>query len=90
MTLVMAYDFGTTSLKAAVVQHGGRIVADADVSYPVSQPEPGWAELAVEMLWDLAAATGRRALETAGLSGDDISTVVFVAPWKGIVPIGAR
>jgi xylulokinase len=90
MTLVMAYDFGTTSLKAAVLEHGGRILADANASYPISQPHPGWAEQNPALLWERAREVGRVALDRAGLGAADIGAVVFVAPWKGIIPVSAE
>ena len=34
------------------------------------------------------ARAGARALEQAGLRGDVVRSVVFVAPWKGIIPVG--
>ena len=42
--LVMTYDFGTTSLKAALVDKAGRIIAHANEGYPLFQPRVGWAE----------------------------------------------
>ncbi|MFB2596982.1 FGGY-family carbohydrate kinase [Herbiconiux sp. P17] len=87
MTTVLAYDFGTTSLKAAVVEHGGRLLADANAGYPIVQPHPGWAEQNPALLWQKAGEVGRTALERAGRTGHDIDSVVFVAPWKGVVPV---
>jgi len=86
--VVMTYDFGTTSLKAALVDGAGRIIAHASEVYPLSQPKVGWAEQNPRSLWDAGAQAGRRALAQAGLPRDAVASVVFVAPWKGVIPVG--
>jgi len=87
--VVMTYDFGTTSLKAALFDGAGRIIAHASEVYPLFQPRVGWAEQNPRSLWDAGAQAGRRALAQAGLSPDAVCSVVFVAPWKGVIPVGA-
>jgi xylulokinase len=89
VTTVLAYDFGTTSLKAAVVEHGGRLLAEANAGYPILQPRPGWAEQNPALLWQKAGEVGRLALDRARLTADGVDSIVFVAPWKGIVPLSA-
>lgn len=86
----MAYDFGTTSLKVAVIEHGGRIIADANAGYSISQPRPGWVEQDPSHLWETAAKTGRTALQRAQLTASDVDSIVFVAPWKAIIPVAAE
>lgn len=86
MSLIVTYDFGTTSVKVAIVS-GGRILAEANAEYPVSQPRPGWAEQDPARLWDAGAGCGRRALVAAGVAPQDVDAVVFVAPWKNIIPV---
>jgi xylulokinase len=86
--VVMSYDFGTTSLKAALVDRTGRIVAHASEGYPLFQPKIAWAEQNPRLLWDAGAQAGERALKQAGIPREAIRSVVFVAPWKGIIPVG--
>ena len=88
--LVMTYDFGTTSLKAALVDKAGRIIAHANECYPLFQPRVGWAEQSPRLLWEAGAQAGRRALEQGGLSRDAVRSIVFVAPWKGIIPVSGN
>ncbi|HEU5037295.1 MAG TPA: FGGY family carbohydrate kinase [Nocardioides sp.] len=85
----MTYDFGTTSLKAAVVGAGGHIVAESTVTYPVSQPHAGWAEQDPARLWEAAGEAGRTAMARAGLDAVAVRSVVMVAPWKAIIPVSA-
>ncbi len=70
--LIMTYDFGTTSLKAALVDAEGRIIAHANEGYPLSQPRVGWAEQDPRRLWDAGAKAGRRALVQAGLGPEAV------------------
>lgn len=89
MTTILAYDFGTTSLKAAVIEDG-RLVAEANSAYPIRQEQPGWAEQDPDLLWDAACQAGRRALEgsqTGEGASRVVDAVVFVAPWKAIIPV---
>ena len=41
--LLLGLDLGTTGAKAGVFD-GPRLLSSAMVEYPVSTPEPGWAE----------------------------------------------
>ena len=88
--LVMTYDFGTTSLKAALVDKAARIIAHANEGYPLFQPRVGWAEQSPRLLWEAGAQAGKRALEQSGLSRDAVRSIVFVAPWKGVIPVSGN
>ena len=41
---VLGIDLGTQSVKVAVIDDDGAVVAAATRAYPVTSPEPGWAE----------------------------------------------
>lgn len=83
---VMVCDFGTTSLKVALVRDE-EILAEADQSYSVSAPKPAWAEQDVDELYAVAGELCREVVEQSGLDPATVTSLVFVAPWKGIVPI---
>jgi xylulokinase len=85
MRRILTYDFGTTSLKAAVVDHEATILSEANESYPLSQPQPGWAEQDPVRMWAAGARAGALALERAGLDAASIDAIVFVAPWKAAI-----
>ena len=74
--MFLGIDVGTSSLKALVLDVEGTIVGTASASYPISTPEPGWAESDPERWWDaagtaVAEAAAGRAVEIAaiGVSG---------------------
>ncbi|MCQ8192683.1 xylulokinase [Streptomyces rugosispiralis] len=86
---VMAYDCGTTSLKAGVFDSSGRIIAEANETYPLHQPHPGWAEQDPDVLWEAVCRAGKRVLAASQIDPRAIAAAVFVAPWKNIIPVTA-
>lgn len=85
----LVFDFGTTSLKAAVLE-GEEILAESNTSYTVSSPHPGWAEQDPEKLWDLAGETSRELLARCGRARSAVNSLVFIAPWKAIIPVSGE
>ncbi|MDX7951377.1 FGGY family carbohydrate kinase [Lichenihabitans sp. Uapishka_5] len=85
--LTMTFDYGTTSLKAALVDRQGGIVASASATYAVAQPRVGWAEQDPRLLWEAGALAGREAMRLARAGPEAVRSIVFVAPWKGIIPV---
>ena len=74
--MFLGIDLGTSSLKALVLDVDGTIVGSASAGYPMSTPQPGWAESDPQDWWQAAAlavkeATGGHATDVAaiGLSG---------------------
>jgi xylulokinase len=51
MTILIGLDVGTTGVKAVAITPDGEIVASAEESYPLSTPQPGWAEQDPEDWW---------------------------------------
>ncbi len=72
---VLGIDCGTQSLRVAIVELSGKVVASASQEYPIDFPQVSWAEQRAEDWWDAAKAMVPKALAEAGLSGDDIAGV---------------
>jgi len=83
---VLVFDFGTTSLKVALVEDE-QILAEATTTYPVSMPREGWAEQDPEELWQHAGTASRRLFLESGEDSAAVTGVVFIAPWKAIIPV---
>jgi glycerol kinase len=48
---ILAFDQGTTSSRAVVINHGGEIVASAQKEFQQIYPKPGWVEHDPMELW---------------------------------------
>jgi len=69
---LVGLDVGTTGVKAVALSHDGGVLARAEHGYPLSTPQPGWAEQDPEDWWRAAqAALAELAVEpeAIGLTG---------------------
>jgi len=48
---ILAFDQGTTSSRAVVINHGGEIVASAQKEFQQIYPKPGWVEHDPMEIW---------------------------------------
>jgi xylulokinase len=78
--VIVGLDVGTTAVKAIAIDDAGEVRARAEESYPLSTPQPGWAEQDPDD-WV-------RAAEKA-LSRLDATAVGFSGQMHGLVALGA-
>ena len=76
MGLFLGIDIGTSATKAIVIDGDGRVVGSGMLSI-LCTPRPNWAEQDPEDWWKGTVGSTRRAIESAGISGDDISGIGF-------------
>jgi xylulokinase len=73
MTDLVGLDVGTTGVKALRISADGEVLARAEEEYPLSTPQPGWAEQDPEDWWRAAdaalAKVGGEGVAGIGLSG---------------------
>ena len=81
--MLLGIDIGTTGVRAAAVDHEGRIVADASEACPATLPEAGRAEIDAERWWivvgQLLARLGPAvlgAIEAVGVTGQAPTAVL--------------
>ncbi|MGO8749920.1 MAG: glycerol kinase GlpK [Thermoguttaceae bacterium] len=72
---ILALDQGTTSSRAIVFDHGGRIVAAAQREFPQILPSPGIVEHDPEVLWSSQLNVAREAMAKAALSPQQIAAI---------------
>ncbi len=75
MSYILALDQGTTSSRAIVFDHDGRIVAVAQREFPQIFPQPGWVEHDPEEIWATQIAVAVEALGRAQLRPRDIAAI---------------
>lgn len=49
---ILGLDIGTTTTKAILIEPNGNEIITAEQSYPLSKPEPDWAEQNPEQIWN--------------------------------------
>lgn len=84
---ILAFDCGTTGVKAVLIDYEGHVICYYKDEYPLIQPEPGWAEQDTAILWQSMCNAARGVVEKAGIQGNEIIGLAFAAPWKNIIPI---
>lgn len=85
---VLAADVGTSSLKAVVYDHAGRVLKVAVRRYAYTTPEPGWAEGDPEAWWT-AFCDATRELQQGGLGLDQIEAIAFTGQMHSVVLLDA-
>jgi glycerol kinase len=68
-----ALDQGTTSSRAMIFDHGGRVVAVSQKEHEQIYPKPGWVEHDPKEIWARSSEVLDEAMEQAGASADDIA-----------------
>ncbi len=72
---IMAIDQGTTSSRALIFAHDGRVLASAQEPLAQHYPEPGWVEHDPEEIWATQLRCCRLALQKAGLDAADLAAI---------------
>ena len=72
---ILALDQGTTSSRAIIFDHDGRIVASDQEEFEQILPAPGLVEHDPEAIWASQLGVGRRALAKASLSAAEIAAL---------------
>jgi xylulokinase len=78
--MLVGLDVGTTGVKALAITPNAEVVASAEAEYPLSTPQPGWAEQDPEDWWrgaQAALAQLRVEPDAIGLSGQMHGLVVL-------------
>jgi xylulokinase len=89
----LGLDLGTSSVKAVVVDTGGRVLAQASAGYAVTSPAAGYAESEPVHWWSAVTACAREAVHAAGtwpaaigLSGQMHGLVMAAADGEALRP----
>ena len=72
---ILALDQGTTSSRAILFGHDGRLVASAQQEFDQILPAPGQVEHDPEAIWDSQLAVARAALQKASVDASDLAAI---------------
>ncbi len=87
MDLFIGHDLGTGGVKSVLVDARGRRLADAIASYPLSRPEPGWAEQDPDDWWRAVAETTRQLARAT--DGGTVRAMCFAGQMLALAPLDA-
>jgi glycerol kinase len=73
--VVLALDQGTTSSRAIVFDHGGRVRGSAQKEFPQSYPQPGWVEHDANEIWSTQSGVVSEALAAANVHAADVRAI---------------
>lgn len=89
MNLLLGYDIGTSSVKAALVDiESGKTVASAqypDAEAPIIAVKPGWAEQEPDMWWEELKQATRRVANKVGGKLTDVKAIGISYQMHGLV-----
>ena len=72
---ILSLDQGTTSSRAILFDHEGRIRAMVQEEFTQYYPKPGWVEHDPRDIWRCQLKTGRLAIEQLGIRAEQIAAV---------------
>lgn len=72
---VLALDQGTTSSRAMIIDHSGKLIAIAQKEFRQYFPRPGWVEHEPEEIWSSQAGVMTEAIAKAGISPNEITSI---------------
>lgn len=89
MRYYLAYDVGTSSVKAILVDPAGKIYASATEAYPLHMPNPGWVEQDPLDYWNAICRATRSIIQHSGIPQTEIAALAFTTQAQGVIPVTA-
>ena len=87
---IVSHDLGTSSDKAILVDHDGKIAGIAQRKYPLHHPRADFAEQNPDDLWKAVGETTREVVRKTGVSPDSIVAITFSSQMQGLIPVTAE
>lgn len=90
MDHIMAYDFGTSGVKAALVTLEGTLLGCEEQGYPLLTGENDFVEQEPEEYWRAVCTATRAVLEKTGIAKECVVGMSFGTQGLGIIPIDSQ
>jgi xylulokinase len=88
--LFLGIDVSTTGAKALLIDEKGAVVASATTPLTLQTPKPLWSEQDPHEWWAGTAASIRKALAAASVTGAEVAAVGLTGQMHGLVLLGAK
>ena len=85
MAYFLGLDIGTSGVKALLITEAGRAVASDTQEYPLSTPQPQWAEQDPDDWWRRTVKATQNVLAKAGIRGEEITGIGLSGQMHGSV-----
>ncbi|MHB9133306.1 MAG: xylulokinase [Armatimonadota bacterium] len=89
MPLYLTFDIGTTALKTALIDDGGRLLAIHTAEYTPLNPRPEWSEMVPDAYWQATVEGARAVFAQARVKSDELAAIGFSSQGQTYVPIDA-
>lgn len=86
---IVSHDVGTGGSKAVLTDLAGNIIASSFEPYPVSYPQPHWAEQDPRDWWNAVAISTQRVLKESGINPRQVIGTGFATQMLGVLPVDA-
>ncbi|HET9085235.1 MAG TPA: FGGY family carbohydrate kinase [Candidatus Limnocylindrales bacterium] len=87
--VVVAYDVGTSGVKAVVVDASGRVLGSRVRSYGLSTPRADHVEQDIDTMVAELGSASREVMEAVGVDASDVAAVALTAQMFSVVPVDA-
>ena len=86
---LIGIDIGTASIRVALLDLGGRVLAIASTPQAMDVPRPGWAEQDARLWWSATASGIRQVLDRAKVRPAEVIAVGADAQMHATIPLDA-
>ena len=83
MEYIAAYDFGTSGVKAVIVDYDGKLIASSERGYPLLCPAHGFAEQNPEDYWQAVCGATQEVVKTSGIPKENVMGLAFSTQGMG-------
>ena len=84
---IIAYDFGTSSVKSLIVRRDGAPVASSASAYPIYEPKKSYVEQDPKEYWDAVCEATKAVLRESLIDKDQVAAIAFSTQALGIIPM---
>jgi xylulokinase len=86
---IVSHDVGTGGSKAVLTDLAGNIIASSFEPYPVSYPQPHWAEQDPRDWWKAVCSSTQRVIKESKINPRQVAGTGFATQMLGVLPVDA-
>ena len=75
MSHYLGLNVGTSGTKTLLINAAGDVIAEADATYPMDQPKPGWTQQDPEDWWKATVKTVRAVMRKSKCKPEDVKAI---------------